>query len=104
MTEIYVIAEEELVIAFRMIGLEGVAVSGREEAVAAFRAAVDPSSGCKMLILSEEIGDALGAELVQWQLSGNYPLVVDIPPLSGSPAGHKSLVDAVRQAIGIKIQ
>ena len=104
MSEIYVIAEEELVIAFRMIGLEGKAVSGRDEAIAAFRAAIDPSSGCKMLILTEEIADALGMELVEWQLSGNYPLVVDIPPLSGSPAGHRSLVDAVRQAIGIKIQ
>ena len=40
MTEIYVIAEEELVIAFRMIGLEGKAVSGRDEAAAAFKAAI----------------------------------------------------------------
>lgn len=104
MTEIYVVAEEELVIAFRMIGLEGAAVSGREEAAAAFRAAVAPGSGCKMLILTEEIADALGEELVAWQLSGNYPLVVEIPPLSGSPEGHRTLVDAVRQAIGIKIQ
>jgi len=103
-TEIYVIAEEELIIAFRMIGLEGAAVSGRDEAIIAFRAAIDPFSGCKMLILTEEIADALGVDLVQWQLSGKYPLVVDIPPLSGTPVGHKSLVDAVRQAIGIKIQ
>jgi vacuolar-type H+-ATPase subunit F/Vma7 len=103
-TEIYVIAEEELVIAFRMIGLEGTAVSGRQDAAAAFRSAVDPASGCRMLVLTEEIADVLGSELVQWQLSGKYPLVVEIPPLTGAPAGHKSLVDAVRQAIGIKIQ
>jgi len=37
-------------------------------------------------------------------LSGRYPLVVEIPPLSGSLPDHVQLVDAVRQAIGIKIQ
>jgi len=103
-TEVFVIAEEELVIAFNMIGVEGAAVSGREDASAAFRLAAGDASGCKMLILTEEVADMLGSELVDWQLAGRYPLVVEIPPLAGSSPDHIKLVEAVRQAIGIKIQ
>ena len=113
MTEIFVIAEEELIIPFRMIGVGGEALAGAESALAAFRRATGGpaspagsagSSGCRMLILTEDIADMLGPELVEWQLLGRYPLVVEIPPLSGSMPDHVRLVDAVRQAIGIKIQ
>lgn len=104
MTEIFVVAEEELVIAFKMIGVEGVAATGAEDALAAFRGAISAPEACKMLILTEDIADMLGSELIDWQLTGRYPLVVEIPPLSGSSPDHVKLVDAVRQAIGIKIQ
>jgi V/A-type H+-transporting ATPase subunit F len=103
-SEIFVIAEEELVIAFRMIGVEGEAATGSESAQTAFRRVMDSPGECKMLILAEDIADMLGSELIDWQLSGRYPLVVELPPLSGSIPGHIQLGDAVRQAIGIKIQ
>lgn len=104
MKEIFVLAEEELVIAFRMIGVDGAAVAGADDALATFRRVTGASEECRMLILSEDIADMLGTELIDWQLSGRYPLVVEIPPLSGSLPDHVQLVDAVRQAIGIKIQ
>ena len=104
MKEIFVLAEEELVIAFRMIGVDGSAVAGADDALATFRRVTGASGECRMLILAEDIADMLGTELIDWQLSGRYPLVVEIPPLSGSQPDHVQLVDAVRQAIGIKIQ
>jgi V/A-type H+-transporting ATPase subunit F len=123
--EVFAIAEEELIIAFKMIGIEGSAVSSREEAESTFsditkQRRLKKASGqsepdsdttsyfeledLKILILSEDIADMLGDALLDWQLSGNYPLVVEIPPLSGTSADHVSLVDAVRRAIGIRIQ
>lgn len=115
MAEIFVIAEEEILIAFGMIGVKGKAVTNREDAIATFRNIVQNKTctiengtvdlaDCKMLILSEDVSDMLGEELSEWQLSGAFPLIVEIPPLSGSSAQHTRLVDAVRQAIGIKIQ
>lgn len=104
MTEIFVIAEEELVIPFRMIGAEGESVTGAEDALAAFRRVTGAPGGCRMLILTEDIADMLGSEIIDWQLQGQYPLIVEIPPLSGTLPDHIKLVDAVRQAIGIKIQ
>ena len=45
----------------------------------------------------------LGEELVRWQLSGRFPLIVEIPGLAGHPEGRKTLVDAIREAIGIHV-
>lgn len=115
MAEIFALAEEEILIAFGMIGIKGKAVTGREDAIATFRSIVQDRactiedrtvdlSDCKMLILSEDVSDMIGEELSEWQLSGAFPLVVEVPPLSGSSAQHTRLVDAVRQAIGIRIQ
>ncbi len=115
MAEIFVLAEEEILIAFGMIGIKGKSVVGRDDAIATFRGIVRDKactlergpvdlSDCKMLILSEDVSDMIGEELSEWQLSGAFPLIVEIPPLSGSPAQHTHLVDAVRKAIGIKIK
>ncbi|MEN6296760.1 MAG: hypothetical protein ABFC92_02290 [Rectinema sp.] len=115
MAEIFALAEEEILIGFGMIGIKGKAVTGREDAIVTFRSIVQNKtctidggtvelSDCKMLILSEDVSDMIGEELSEWQLSGAFPLVVEIPPLSGSSAQHTRIVDAVRQAIGIKIQ
>lgn len=115
MAEIFVLAEEEILIAFGMIGIKGRAITSRDDAIATFRSIVQNKtctlergmvdlSDCKMLILSEDISDMIGKELADWQLSGEFPLIVEIPPLSGTSTQHTRLVDAVRQAIGIKIQ
>ncbi len=115
MAEIFALAEEEILIGFGMIGVKGKAVTGREDAIATFRSivrdktcAVDGRSidlsDCKMLILSEDVSDMIGDELAEWQLNGAFPLVVEVPPLSGASQQYTRLIDAVRQAIGIKIQ
>jgi V/A-type H+-transporting ATPase subunit F len=114
----YFIGDAELVTAFRFAGVDGKAVSGAEEAQAAFRritrgwdetaGAVLPSAmpgggNCRVLILTEEAADWLGDELTQWQLSGRYPLVVEIPGTMGRLEGRKTLVDSIREAIGIRV-
>ncbi len=118
MADFFVVAEEEIVLAFRMVGVEGRAVLGREEALDAFRLATgkgtDPSGrsyagiGAKVLILTEDVADLLEAEALEWQLAGGFPLIVEIPsqgwPGAASPkAGRKSIVDLVREAVGVGI-
>lgn len=113
MADFFVVAEEEIVLAFRMVGVEGRAVSGRAEALDAFKFATgtgaDPSGrpykarGAKVLILTEEVADILEAEAMEWQLAGAFPLIVEIPSQRRSRAGRKSLVDLVREAVGVGI-
>lgn len=101
--DFFVLGEAEIVTGFGFAGLEGKAVSTREEALTAFREAIRPGSGLKVLILTEDCADSLGQELVDWQLNGDYPLVVEVPGLSGTRPDRKSLVQAIREAIGINV-
>jgi len=97
----FFIGEEELLAAFRFAGVDGVAVRDAAGALSAFHEAA--AAGCRVLILTEEAEDLLGQEAVDWQLSGRYPLLVSLPGLAGRKAGRKSLVDTIREAIGVHV-
>jgi V/A-type H+-transporting ATPase subunit F len=114
----YFIGDSELVTAFRFIGIEGMSVRGTDEAAAVFRRVTEGwleeagvtlpgtlpgAEECKVLLLTEEVADWLGGILINWQVSGRYPLVVEIPGITGRLPGRKKLVDSIREAIGIHV-
>jgi V/A-type H+-transporting ATPase subunit F len=112
----FFIGDPELVTAFRFVGIGGSAVADAAEAKAAFlritrgwdetAGAVLPGEAggtCRVLIITEETADWLGELLIEWQLSDRYPLVVEIPGILGRLAGRKTLVDSIREAIGIHV-
>ena len=110
----FFIGDPELVIAFRFMGISGIAVSGPDEAKRAFRRMTegwDETAGvmlpgtekCRVLILTEEAADWAGDYLVNWQLSDKYPLIVEIPGMMGRLPGRKSLVESIREAIGVHV-
>jgi V/A-type H+-transporting ATPase subunit F len=112
----YFIGDPELVTAFRFIGIEGAPASNAEAARAAFlriTRSIDPTTGmalpslrgegCRVLILTEEAVDWLDEDLTQWQLSGKYPLIVELPGTLGRHPGRKTLVDSIREAVGVRV-
>lgn len=113
MSDFYFIGEEELVVAFRLVGVDGRAVNGREEALEAFLRATGraldaagrplAAPGIKVLVLSTAVAALLETEARDWQFSGEYPLIVEIPsPGVGYDEG-RSLVSAIREAVGIRV-
>ena len=110
----FFIGDSELVTAFRFVGIQGQAVSTAEEALAAFKkctrswdavaeTVLPGTESWRVLIITEETALWLGEILTDWQLSGSYPLVVEIPGTVGHLPGRKTLVDSIREAIGIRI-
>jgi len=110
----YFIGDPELAIAFRFAGIGGTAVQGADDAIAAFRKMTegwDETAGivlpgiekCRVLILTEEVADWAGDFLINWQLSDQYPLIVEIPGMMGRLPGRKTLVESIREAIGIHV-
>jgi V/A-type H+-transporting ATPase subunit F len=111
----FFIGDAELVTAFRFVGVEGEAVWDSGGARAVFRKLTegwDETAGaalpglsepCRVLILTEETAGRLGDLLVEWQLSGRYPLIVEIPGIMGRLPGRKTLVDSIREAVGIHV-
>ena len=45
----------------------------------------------------------LEEEVLEWQMKGDYPLIVEIPGLQGHLEGKKTLTDAIREAVGIQV-
>jgi V/A-type H+-transporting ATPase subunit F len=114
----FFLGDAELVTAFRFIGINGMAVDDSSGATAAFRRitegwnetagialpdSVPGAEGCQVLILTEEVAAWVDDLLVNWQSTGRYPLVVEIPGIAGKLSDRKTLVDAIREAIGIHV-
>jgi len=103
----FFIGDEELVTAFRFIGINGITVKDPQEAVAVFKNLTEEcgenKNSCQVLIVTEETADWLGEHMINWQLSGRYPLLVEIPSISGRLPDRKTLVEAIREAIGIHV-
>ena len=115
----FFIGDTELVTAFGLVGIEGLSVRDSAEAAAVFRritgeraegedlpaltGAADYPAGCRVLLITEEIAGWLETILIDWQISGRYPLIVEVPGIKGRLPGRKTLVDAIREAIGINV-
>lgn len=100
--EFYVIGDEELVIGFRFVGVQGAAVYSKPEAEEAFRKAT-ASGSIMVLILTEQVSAMLEDLVMAWQLNGSYPLIVEIPGIEGRLENRKSLVESIREAVGVHV-
>jgi vacuolar-type H+-ATPase subunit F/Vma7 len=96
------IGGEELVIGFRFIGVPGTVARGPEEAHEAFQA-VTRKGEARVLILTEQVSAMISQEVMAWQLSGAYPLIVEIPDVEGHLEGRTSLIDSIREAVGLHV-
>ena len=113
----FLIGERELVIAFALAGVEGAVAVNRGEALEAFNrvtghasvsagdsvAAIPADERPKVLIITEDVAVGLEDEILQWQLEGCYPLIVEIPGIHGHLVGKKTLTDSIREAVGIHV-
>ncbi|MGD0724478.1 MAG: V-type ATP synthase subunit F [Spirochaetia bacterium] len=98
----YIIGGEELVIGFRFVGVPGTVVETVDEARKAFQAATT-SPEVMVLIISEQVSAMIPREVMDWQMSGTYPLLVEIPGITGHMDGRASLIDSIREAVGLHV-
>lgn len=107
----YIIGERELVLAFKLIGVEGTIAENRNEVLSAFNKIIGKGGNVnvpiveipKVLILTEMAASLIEDEETQWQKKGDFPLIVEIPGLNGHIEGKKSLSDSIREAVGVKV-
>lgn len=109
----FVIGERELVLAFALVGVNGSVAVNRDEALESFHRVTGKGATSvgeaviaerpKVLILTEDVSVMLEDEVLEWQMSGAYPLIVEIPGLHGRLEGKKTLTDSIREAVGIHV-
>lgn len=109
--EYFVIGEREIVLAFKLVGVEGSFVVNRTEAIDAFNritgrggtASVPVDERPKVLILTEDVSLMLEEEVLDWQKGAKYPLIVEVPGINGHIQEKKSLTESIREAVGIQV-
>jgi vacuolar-type H+-ATPase subunit F/Vma7 len=98
----YVLGGEEVVIGFRFVGVPGTAVTTVDQAREAFRS-VTTSGNVMVLVLTEQVSTLIPREVMEWQLRGDYPLIVEIPGIEGHLENRTSLIDSIREAVGLHV-
>ena len=101
----YFIGDTELLTAFRFIGIDGTAAHNKTEAADIFKQVTQGKlfPDLKVLILTEEASSWLEDMLITWELSGQFPLIVEIPGIMGRMPDKKTLTTYIREAIGIHV-
>jgi vacuolar-type H+-ATPase subunit F/Vma7 len=100
--QFYVLGDEELITGFRFVGVQGAAVYSKTEALEAFRRATE-SGDVTVLILTEQVSALIPEAVMDWQFNGSYPLIVEIPGIDGHLENRKSLIDSIREAVGVHV-
>jgi vacuolar-type H+-ATPase subunit F/Vma7 len=98
----HVIGGEEIVIGFQFVGVPGTVVRTPEEALTAFKA-VTKAGAAKVVILTEQVSAMIPHEVMEWQLGGAYPLIVEIPDIEGHLENRTSLIDSIRESVGLHV-
>ena len=98
----HVIGDEEIITGFRFAGVSGTIVYSKAEALEAFDRATH-SETIMVLIITEQVSAMIAEEVMRWQFEGSYPLIVEIPGIEGHLENRKSLIDSIREAVGIHI-
>lgn len=102
--DILVLAEEDLLIGFRAAGVRGLSPVNGQEAVNCFHEILNGGHGeVSLLIVSAEIAKMIGEPLATHQLQGGYPLIAELPGLNEKITTTKSLVEAIKKAVGISL-
>ena len=98
----FVIGDEEIVTGFRFVGVDGSVAYSRAEALEAFTRATTAGS-IMVLIVTEQVSALIAEEVMNWQFNGSYPLVVEIPGIEGHLENRRSLIDSIREAVGVHV-
>ena len=107
----YIIGDRELVLAFKLTGVEGKVAYTREEVLEAFNRVTgqktEISTPCeelpRVLILIGVAVSLREREAIEWQKTGQYRLIDEIPGLEGRLHNKKTLTESIREAIGVQI-
>jgi len=97
-----IIADEDTVLGFGMVGVSGRSVRNPDEAQQAFRATLgDKDTG--IIIITERVADMIRPLVEKYLFTQSFPLIVEIPDRKGRPPGRPGIREMVNTAIGIKL-
>jgi len=98
----FIIGDEDTVLGFGMVGVDGTIVRTADEARIAIKNAINDRS-IGIIIITERIANFIRETVDRYIFTLSFPLIVEIPDRTGPMKGRKNIRDAVNTAIGIKL-
>ena len=98
----YLIGDEDALLGFGMVGVDGIAVRSAEEASHALEQVLEnPDIG--IILINERIADLIREKVNQFIFKREFPLILEIPDRKGRKQNRKTLRELVNDAIGIQL-
>lgn len=97
-----VIGDEDTVLGFGIVGVQGRVATDAEEARRAFHELLEDKD-VSIIIITERLADKIRTLVDQYLLTQSFPLIVEIPDRRGRLPGRPGIKEMVNAAIGIKI-
>lgn len=98
----YIIGDEDTVLGFGMVGVQGRAVENQEDAEAAFKNVLEDKE-VGIIIITERIAQLIRTTVDRYLFRERFPLIVEIPDRTGPVSGRMGIREMVNAAIGIKL-
>jgi len=98
----FIIGDEDAVLGFGMVGVEGRTSVTKEDAEDAFSAALEDND-VGIIIITERTAELIRPLVDRYIFTEQFPLIVEIPDREGRMQSRPSLREMVNTAIGIKI-
>lgn len=99
----YVLGDEDTVLGFRLVGVEGRIVKNQTEAEYAFYQLINDERRIGILIITERIAELIRLQVDRFLFREKFPLIIEIPDRLGPLVDKPDLRTLVNQAIGIKL-
>ncbi len=98
----YVIGDEETVLGFQLVGIEGKVVHTPEETRESLEDAFK-KEGLGIIIITERTASTVRSLVDQYIYKTTFPLIIEIPDREGKMEGRGSVRDLIRAAVGIHL-
>jgi V/A-type H+-transporting ATPase subunit F len=98
----FVIGDEDTVLGFGLVGVEGRTVRSPQEAQEAFTGALDDKE-VGIVLITERVAELIRPQVDRYVFTRSFPLIVEIPDRQGPVEGKPGIREMVNKAIGIKL-
>lgn len=98
----FVIGDEDTVLGFGMVGVNGLPAANPDEADEAFETALSDAD-VGIIIITERIAELIRRKVDRYLFTEQFPLIVEIPDRKGRLQGRPDIRKMVNQAIGITL-
>ena len=98
----YVIGNKDLVLSFKLIGIPGLSVSNKEEALAALNRIIETKEA-EMIFISEDLSTLIENELDAVRLKNTGFLIVEVPGRSEVKGELPSVQKLIQKILKVRV-